>query len=943
MSWYPAFVTPIGLMNSRPATSLERRVVFASCGKETLRSVRPRYLPIPYQDSPEAGRLILRDGTTATIRVAQPQDQEAMAKFFASLSDESRVRRFFGFAAPSNKLIESFCDPSNPRAQLSLVVLRGFEDGPGIIATGSYVARDEATAEVAMAVDDHFHGRGIGSLLLERLALLAVANGFIRFWAITDAQNKLMLDVFRNSGFECRTKMAGQYVEVDLSVMPSETSVTRSELRDRISTTASLRPFFQPRSVAVIGASRNPSNIGARILNALISHGFQGRIYPINPRAGSVASIVAYPTVRDLPEAPDLGIIAVPRDAVLDVVDDCAARGTKAVVVITAGFAETGPEGQELQRRLVDKIRAHGMRMVGPNCLGLINPDPAIRLNASFSPLFPDPGRIAFSSQSGALGLAVLSLARERELGISNFVSVGNKADVSGNDLLQYWEEDKQTEVILLYLESFGNPRRFARVAKRVSRHKPIVAVKAGRTGAGRRAAGSHTAALAASDVAVEALFHQTGVIRADTLDEMFDLAAALSTQPLPKGRRVAILTNAGGLGILCADTCEASGLTVQELSASTKNLLKRFLPPTASVMNPVDMIASAGAEHFRRAVEILLAADEVDAIIVLYIDLAVANVSDLARGVATGVAAGRARGGEKPVLACVMAGSDSGKPIFVDAERVPTYAFPESAARVLGKITAYAEWRKQPEALIPDFEDIQPRSARAICQHVLHEQGVGWLSAEAVRKVLSALALPLPRGGVCRTGDEAARLAREIGFPVAVKLVSRRIIHKSEVGGVKLNLQSETAVRQAFADIQARLVQEKKLDAMDGVLVQPMIPAGVELMVGVTEDPLFGPLIAFGLGGIHVEILRDVCFRVTPLTDRDAREMVRSIRGYRLLEGYRGHPPADIPAIEELLLRISRLVEEVPEICELDLNPIIALPPGEGCVIVDARIRVER
>jgi len=865
-----------------------------------------------------------------------------MAKFFASLSDESRVRRFFGFGAPPNKLIEAFCDPSNPRAQLSLVVLRGFEDGPGIIATGSYVARDETTVEVAMAVDDRLHGKGIGSLLLERLALLAVANGFRRFWAITHAENKLMLDVFRDSGFECRTKMAGQYVEVDLSVIPSETSVTRSELRDRISTTASLRPFFQPRSVAVIGASRNPSNIGTRILNALIRHGFRGRIYPINPKAPSIASIIAYPTVRDLPEAPDLAVIAVPRDAVLDVVDDCAARGTRAVVVITAGFAETGPEGQELQRQLVEKIRGHGMRMVGPNCLGLINPDPAIRLNASFSPIFPDSGRIAFSSQSGALGLAVLSLARERELGISNFVSVGNKADVSGNDLLQYWEEDKQTDVILLYLESFGNPRRFARIAKRISRHKPIVAVKAGRTGAGRRAAGSHTAALAASDVAVEALFHQTGVMRADTLDEMFDLAAALSTQPLPKGRRVAILTNAGGLGILCADTCEASGLTVQELSGPTKNLLKEFLPPAASVMNPVDMIASAGAEHFRRAVEILLAADEVDAIIVLYIDLALANVADLAQGVAGGVAAGRSKGGaQKPVLACVMAGTDSGKPISVDGERVPNYAFPESAARVLGKITAYAEWRNRPEDLIPDFDDIEPRTARAICQGALHNQGEGWLSAEDVRKVLSALALPLARGGVCRTGDEAARLAREIGFPVAVKLASRRIVHKSEVGGVKLNLESETAVREAFANIQARLLQERKLDAMDGVLVQSMIAAGVELMVGVTEDPLFGPLVAFGLGGIHVEILRDVCFRVTPLTDRDAREMVQSIRGYRLLEGYRGHSAADTAAIEELVLRISRLVEEVPEISELDLNPVIALPPGQGCLIVDARIRV--
>ena len=904
--------------------------------------VRPRYVPLPYQDSPESGRLILRDGTSATIRLAQSGDKEAMITFFASLSSESKRRRFFGFAAPADKLVESLCDPSNPRVQVSLVVTRLTDGGSRIIATGNYVASEETVAEVAMAVDDAFQGKGIGTLLLERLTLLAVTNGFRRFRAVTMLENKPMLDVFQDSGFECRTRSDGGYVEIDLSTIPSEASVMRAEMRDRVSTTASLRPFFQPRSLAVIGASRNPANIGARILNALLTAGYKGQIYPINPHASSIASLRAYKSLQDLPEGPDLAVIAVPRDSVLKVVDDCASRGVRAIVVITAGFAESGPEGRDLQRRLVENVRGYGMRMVGPNCLGLINSDPAIQLNASFSPIFPAPGRIAFSSQSGALGLAVLSLARQRELGISHFVSVGNKADVSGNDLLQYWEEEQQTEVILLYLESFGNPRRFARIARRVSRRKPIVAVKAGRTGAGRRAAGSHTAALAASDVAVEALFRQTGVIRADTLNEMFDLAAALSNQPLPRGRRVAILTNAGGLGILCADTCEASGLQVQELSDSTKNRLKQFLPSTASVLNPVDMVASAGPDEFHKAVETLLSAHEIDALIVLYIDVAMTKPTDLARGIATGVVAGRKNGGaEKPVMACIMAGSDPAKPIYTNGERVPDYAFPENAARALGKITAYAEWRNQPEALVPDFDDINPRMARAICQTVLRQTGAGWLSAEDTRKVLAALALPLPPGGVCRTADEAARLASDIGFPVAVKLASRQIVHKTEVGGVRLNLHDAAAVRQAFSDIQAQLARENKPDAMDGVIVQPMISAGVELMAGVIGDPLFGPLVAFGLGGIHVEILKDVCFRVTPLTDRDAHEMVRSIRGYRLLDGYRGHPPADIPAIEDLLLRLSRLVEEVPEISEIDLNPVFALPPGQGCRIIDARIRI--
>ena len=724
--------------------------------------------------------------------------------------------------------------------------------------------------------------------------------------------------------------------------MPSEASVARAEMRDRVATAASLRPFFYPNAVAVVGASRNPANIGTRLLNAIIGAGFHGAVYPVNPKAASIGSLRSYASVGDLPEAPDLAVIAVPRDAVLNVIDDCAARGVRAVVVITAGFAEIGPEGRELQRRLVEKVRGHGMRMVGPNCLGLLNTDPAVRLNASFAPDFPPPGRIAFSSQSGALGLAIISLARQRGLGLSKFVSVGNKADVSGNDLLQYWEQDGQTDVILLYLESFGNPRRFARIAKRVSRQKPIVAVKAGRTSAGKRAASSHTAALAASDVAVDALFHQTGVIRAESLDEMFDLAAALSVQPLPRGRRVAILTNAGGLGILCADTCEANGLLVQELSETTKTRLQEFLPPTASVMNPIDMIASASADNFAKASEILLCDNQVDSLIVLTIHVGLADIAAIARGISAGVTAARSMSGKgKPVLTCIMDGDKLRPSSESNGEQLPNYSFPENAARVLGKLANYADWRQQPPGVIPDFDDIQPQVARALCQTILKDRGAGWLSAEEVRKVLSAFALPLPRGGVCHTSDEAAELARAIGFPVALKLASRQIVHKTEVGGVQLNLLNEASVRQAFAAIHDRLAEENKLAAFDGVLVQPMIRGGVELMVGVTQDPSFGPLVAFGLGGIHVEILKDICFRVTPITDYDAREMVRSIHGYRLLEGYRGHPPADIAAIEDLLLRVARLVEEVPEIADLDLNPVIALPPGQGCLIVDARIRV--
>jgi acetyl coenzyme A synthetase (ADP forming)-like protein len=715
------------------------------------------------------------------------------------------------------------------------------------------------------------------------------------------------------------------------------------ETPDRAATTASLRPFFRPQAVAVVGASRDPSSIGFRLLDALVTNRFHGPVYPVNPKAPVIGSLRAYPSVRELPEPVDLAVIAVPREAVMDVVEDCAARGVRALVVITAGFAEVGDEGRALQQDLLDKVRSHGMRLVGPNCMGVLNTDPDIRLNATFAPVVPPPGRVALSSQSGALGLAILEWARRRRLGLSMFVSVGNKADVSTNDLLQYWEDDVATGVILLYLESFGNPRRFARIARRVSRSKPIVAMKAGRTLAGKRAAGSHTAALASNEAAVDALFRQTGVIRAETLDEMFDIAATLGSQPLPRGRRVAVITNAGGPGILCADTCEAGGLVLPDLSDETKARLREFLPPTASVANPVDMIASAGPDHYRRTVETVLSVEEADALVVIYLPLDTTTMAPVVDAIREGITAGRAAGGSgKPVVACLMTEDGVNAPLDLDGEQVPSYTFPESAARVLSRVAAYAEWRSHPLGVIPGLADVRPESARAVCQKALHERGGGWLSTDETRAVLTAMGLPVAPGGLARTADEAVSLAQALGFPVAVKLASHQLVHKTEIGGVHLNLMSESAVRQAYGKIRDRLLRENNLAAMEGVLVQPMFAGGVEVMAGVTQDPLFGPLVAFGLGGIHVEILGDVRFRITPLTDRDAEEMVREIRGYRLLEGYRGHPAADVAALEDLLLRVSRLVEEIPEIKELDLNPIFALPPGEGCRIVDARIRVE-
>ena len=893
--------------------------------------MRTLFLPPTYQDSAESGRLILRDGSTAFIRLSNPGDLDALREFFHRLSPESRRRRFFSSAEPAEALLARQCDPSNPRSQLTLIVSRTVGGVSRIIATGSYVARDQSTAEVAFAVDDAFQGKGLGGLLLERLALLAARNGFVRFWALTRVENRLMLETFRKSGFPLHAKVDDECVEIDFSVAPSEDSVNRSEMRDRVFTTASLLPFFRPRSIAFIGASRDVSSIGHRVLGALVSGGFPGPIYAVNPNAPRIESLPTYPSARRVPYGTDLAIVAIPREGVLSAVDDCAAAGVRALVVVTDGFAEADARGRVLQEKLLERVRGHGMRVVGPKSMGLLNTDPEVRLNASLSRSLPPHGSVAMSSQSGALGLAMLALARQRQLGVSTFISVGNKADISGNDLLQYWQGDEATRVVLLYLESFGNPRRFARIARGASRSKPIVVVKSGPS-AGR----------GLGEMPVDALFRQTGVIRAETLDEMFDLAAALDRQPLPAGRRVAILSDGGGPGILCAGACRAARLSVPPFSDSTRERLTAFLPPTTAIDNPLELGFSSSEDPYGRAVETLLAASEVDALIAIHTPLDSNDSVPMLEAISRGVAAGRVAGGTgKPVLACLVAKDDDAGAILLAGESIPTYAFPESAARVLGKIAAYAEWRAGPHGVIPDFDDIDPASARETCRKAIAERGAGWLSAKEARATLEAMSLPVARGGVARTADEAAELARRVGFPVVVKLASPRIVHKIEKGAVHLDVNDEAAVRSAFEAIRSRLEADEDLEAMEGVLVQPMVGGGTEVMVRMLEDSSFGPLIVFGLGGIYVEMAVDVSVRVTPLTDRAAAAMVREIRGSHLLEGYRGHPPADINALHDVLLRVSRLVEEVPDIAELELSPIFVGAPGEGCCLADARIRV--
>ncbi|MBI4187387.1 MAG: acetate--CoA ligase family protein [Chloroflexi bacterium] len=703
-------------------------------------------------------------------------------------------------------------------------------------------------------------------------------------------------------------------------------------------TVASLKAFFEARSIAVIGASRRPGTIGHMLFRSLLLHGFKGVVYPVNPGAEVIASVKAYPSVLDVPGDVDLAIVIVPAETVQHVVEECGQKGVRGVVVISAGFAESGPEGKEKEQKLLETIRNYGMRLIGPNCMGIINTSPQGEMNATFSPLFPPAGNIAFGTQSGALGLAILEYARNLNIGLSTFVSIGNRADVSSNDLLQYWAADPATGLILLYLESFGNPKRFARIARGITPFKPVVAVKSGRTAAGSRAAASHTGALATAEIASEALFTQAGIIRVDTLEQLFDVANLLVHQPVPAGRRVAILTNGGGPGILTADACAARGLELPSLSEATVSGLGAFLLPRASLTNPVDMTAEAAAEHYSQAMKLLAEDKKVDIVIVIFVPPVVTNAETVASAIRGVAPQFRQRG--KTLIASFM--GSRGASIELGSREnccVPSFAFPEDTAAALASACEYNEWRKRPKGTIPALEGIDRSKGERTVKSATERSRTRplWLDSAAVADLLGAYGIRTVRSKEARTADEAVMAAGEVGFPVAIKLAAPTIVHKTEVGGVILDIRSREEAELAFLKIRERMAAIGKADEMQGVTVQQMISGGVEAIVGVAQDPSFGPLMMFGLGGIYAELFKDVTFRIHPLTDVDAHEMVRSVKAYQLLEGWRGAKPCDVKALEELLLRVSAMVEDLPQIAELDLNPVKAL--DKGYVVVDARV----
>ena len=694
-----------------------------------------------------------------------------------------------------------------------------------------------------------------------------------------------------------------------------------------------LNSIFKPKSVAVIGASTRKGTIGREILHNIIVNEFNGKVFPVNPKATVIHSIKSYSTILDVPDAVDLAIIIVPREFVPQVAEQCGQKGVRGLVVISAGFREVGGKGVELENEVVEICRKYRMRMVGPNCFGIVNTDPEYSMNCTFGKTRALQGRVGFISQSGALGEAIMNHASLLGLGFSVVASIGNKADISANDILEYMKDDPNTDVILLYLENFGNPRRFTKIAREISRTKPIVAVKSGRTVQGAKAASSHTGALAELDVGVDALFDQCGVMRVSSVEELFDVAAALSKQPIPKGNRVAIVTNAGGPGLLATDALVGLGLEVSNYTGTTKTKLKKALTGQGSVNNPLDLVAGAGGEHFKTALSVIKNDPNFDTIVPIFVPPVTIKQMDVANSILDGI-----KGTKKTVLACFMgAGEGSTAVDFLKQNGVPVYMFPEAIAKTLAQLGSYNEWLDRPKTKFKTFK-VDKKAVQAIIHKTLDKGGDAIVGEEALA-VMNAYGIPVTETGIAYSDKEAVALAEKIGFPVVLKVNTPQILHKTEYGAVVVDLRTAKEVKQAFNNLKKKITSMSKKRKRFSVMVQEMVSGGIETVMGMTTDPHFGPLIMFGLGGIYVEILKDVAFRINPLKENNVNEMISSLKSYPLLTGFRGSEPADLPTLKESLLRLSQLITDFDQFSEIDINPFITHSAKSKSKAVDARL----
>jgi acyl-CoA synthetase (NDP forming)/GNAT superfamily N-acetyltransferase len=879
---------------------------------------------------PGGSYALLTDGSSVQIRTAGPQDADAVRAMHAAMSSDNLYLRFFSLS-PVNAELEAqrICRTPEPGHVALLACL-----GADVVGVASYEMNDGDSAEVALAVADNFHRHGIATLLLEHLVSIARQHHIRAFTATTLAENVAMLHIFRDAGLPASKQACGDAVDVliPLPVSDGDASLPAYldaiERRESHADVASLKHVFLPASVAVIGASRRPGAVGARLLANIVAGGFTGQVFPVNPHARTLAGLPCVASAADLPDGVDLAIVAVPASSVCEVAEQCGRRGVRAIVVITSGLGDAGAD-------LLATCRAYGMRLVGPNCFGVAVP--GIGLDATFGHQAASAGVAGVAVQSGGIGIALADHLTRLGIGVSSFASMGDKYDVSGNDLLAWWDQDQHTELAILYLESFGNPRKFARTARRLGQRMPVLTLIGGRSQAGQRAATSHTAAAATPLVTRKALFAQAGIIAAENLGELIAAAAFLACQPYPEGSRVAVVTNAGGAGVLTADACCDVGLSLAPLAEPTRQRLAGLLPPGAVTGNPVDTTAAVSADVFRQCLEEVAADDGVDAVLAVTVPTAVGDPGEAVTAASL----------LKPLCAVVLDQAEdvrlldrSQPPAGAAAggrhmNAVPCYAYPESAARTLGHAARYGSWLRSAHGCVPELARVRSDDAREIVAAYLrrHPAG-GWLPAEVVSDVLGCYQIPQVSTVVAQSEAEAVAAAAGLTGPVVLKAAAAGLVHKTEAGAVKLDLRDAASVGAAYREF-ARTFG----DRLTGVLVQPMVSGGVEVLIGVVQEPVFGPLVVFGLGGVATDILGDHTARLSPLTDADARDLISGVRAAPLLTGYRGSTAVSIDALAEILLRVSRLADDLPEVAELDLNPLIAR--AEGCLAADARIRV--
>jgi acyl-CoA synthetase (NDP forming)/GNAT superfamily N-acetyltransferase len=866
---------------------------------------------------------LLADGSTIQIRPAADDDFAAVKAMHEAMSPDNAYLRFFSTSrtAAEREARRVTREPGPDHA--ALLALYGAE----VVGVASYevvASSGGKTAEIAFAVADTMHHRGIATLLLEHLVSLARARRIESFTAETLSENISMLRVFSDAGLPARSARAEGVVTITIPLPADDTGKQLEEyldtvaLRERSANVASLQPVFDPKSVAVVGASRRQGTVGRSVLDNIRTCGYQGQLYAVNPNASQIGGVRCFPDVASLPETPELALLAVPPHAVPDVAEACGARGVRGLVVFTAGI-DTAESAD-----LLAICRRHGMRLIGPNCFGIAVP--GIGLDATFAAAHPVAGTAGLVMQSGGLGFAMVDHLSRLGIGISSFASVGNKLDVSSNDMLMWWEQDGQTKLAVLYIESFGNPRKFARTARRVGARMPVLTVHAGRSEAGQQAAASHTAAIATPLVSREALFEQAGIIATPGFGELVEATALLAAQPPPAGRNVAIVSNVGGAGVLAADACTDLGLTVHHPRGQLKRKLHALVPDGGAVTGPVDTTATVSRDDFRQVLELIAADENVDAMIAVVLPTG-----------ATGDLVAAIQEADVPVAltAVVLNQTETVRLLGAKNGKIPAYGYPEAAAGALARAARYGEWRAAPHALIPGFGDVDAAAARAVTRGFLAQApGGGWLPPADVTALLRLYGIPLVSETEARTEDDAAAAAAAVGYPVVVKADVPGLVHKTDAGAVLLDLRTEDDVRAGYRRLAGQFGAR-----LTGVLVEPMITGGTEVIIGVQDDQTFGPLVVFGLGGVATEVLADHAARLAPLTETDADTLINSIRSAPLLHGHRGSPAADIPALRDVLMRVSRLADDLPEVTELDLNPVIARQ--FGAVAVDARIRV--